>query len=113
MSESRLLKVLVAPLVSEKTARIAERIAEVLHPVEVLVHLLEHLGEAADRFHAGVPVRRLQGLLERGALQRCVLLVPAGGLDDLERVGRRHEHLRHQRIRIERHRRHHLFELFL
>ncbi len=90
-----------------------ERVAQLLRPGEVLVHPVQHLGEGGQRLDALVPRLVLQRILERRALQPGVLLAPARGLDDLERIRRRHQHLRQQRIGVERDRGQHRVEFLL
>ncbi len=90
-----------------------ERVAQLLRPGEVLVHPVQHLGEGGQRFDALVPWLVLQRILQRRALQSGILLAPACGLDDLERIRRRHQHLRQQRIRVERDRGQHRVEFLL
>src|SRR6185369_14339628 len=58
-----------------------------------------------ERRHAFIPALFLGGSLQRIVLETLVLLQPAAGLDDLERVGRRHQHLGQQRVRVKRDRR--------
>ena len=91
-----------------------ERVAEILHPVGLVAHHDDDLRERDQRLDARVP-RLILDLLHRS-----VALVVRVGLVDHSRpprhrvrVGRRHQHLRQQRIRIERDRRGHLVELLL
>jgi hypothetical protein len=49
-------------------------IADLLRPVELLVHRLEHVGEGDEGLHAGVPGLRLQRLRERLRPQQRVAL---------------------------------------
>src|SRR4029450_13669404 len=79
-----------------------ERVAEILRPVELLVHHSPPPREGAEGFHAVVPGLLLERLVELVALEIRVGLGEAGGLDDLEGIGRGHEDLRDQRGRIER-----------
>ena len=88
-----------------------EGIAELLHPVDLFVQQAEDLREAAQRLHAVVPVVFLQLVVERLVLEVWLGFHEPGRLDDLERIRRRHQCLRHQRIRVERDRRHDLLEL--
>ena len=88
-----------------------QRVAQLLRPVELVVHLLQDGREGDQRFHADVP-----GLVGHGgdggiALRAGIGLLPARGLDDLERIGRGHQHLRQQRVVVERDRRQDLVEL--
>src|SRR5262249_45653628 len=66
---------------------------------------------AAERLDARVPALVLQRLLERVGLEVGVLLQPARGLHDLERIRRRHQRLAQEPVRVERDRRHQLLEL--
>ena len=90
-----------------------ERVAELLRPVELLAHHREHLRERRQRFHGRIPGFLLQRILERLVLEAGVDLDPALGLDDLQRIGGRHQNLYEELIGIERDRRHELLELLL
>ena len=87
------------------------RIAQVGGPLQVAVHLRQHLRKRRQRFYARVPI------LDVGAgrnLFRGIIasrLPPAVGIRNLIRVGRRGQDLRHQPVRIERDRGDELFEL--
>jgi len=89
-----------------------EGVAELLRPVELLVHHRQHVGKRDQRFHARVPGFFLDGLRDRIAFDVGMLLLPARRLHDFQRIGRGHEDLREQRIRIQRDRRDDLFQLF-
>ena len=82
-----------------------ERVAQALRPLELGVHHVEHLRERAQRQHARVPGLALQRAVERLAREVAVGLDEARGLDDLERIRGRHQHLRQELVRIERDRR--------
>ena len=69
------------------------------------------VGRRHKLLHARVPVLLVQRRGELVALEALVGLGEAVGLHDLERIGRGHEHLREQRIGIERDRRDKLIEL--
>jgi hypothetical protein len=90
-----------------------ESVAQLLHPVEVVAHLLQ------DLRHCGQgPDRRIPGLLAHRSLQRRTAdpgigLHPARCLDDFERIGGRHQHLRQKRIRVEGDRRQQAIEILL
>ncbi|OIQ82789.1 hypothetical protein GALL_354280 [mine drainage metagenome] len=90
-----------------------EGVAQLLRPAQLAVHHLQDLREGQQRFDARVPVLRLQGGGQLIATKAGVAgnLQPARGLDDFERVGRRHQDLAEQLIGIERDRGQHLFEL--
>ena len=90
-----------------------KRGAEAARPRQVLVHALQQPGEGDQRLDARVPVLvrdQGDGLV---ALQPGVRARPARRLDDVERIGRGHQHLRQQRVGIQRDRREHLVELGL
>ena len=78
------------------------RVAELLRPVELVAHHVEHVGRGRERFYAVVPVLLVDRRLERVALESLVGIGPAVGLDDFERIGRGHEDFREQRVGIER-----------
>jgi hypothetical protein len=99
----------MAPIVSFLLSE--DGVAELLHPLELVVHHLEDLGKAHQRLDAVVPGLLLQLFVERLILELRIGLGEPRGLDDLERVRGRHEDLRDQRIRIERDRRHDLLQL--
>ena len=90
-------------------------VAQLLRPFELVVHHLQHVREGHERLHRGVPALRLQRLRQRLALQRCALGLsePARRLDDLDRIGGRHQHLRQQLVGEERDGREKLLELRL
>src|SRR5262245_34375279 len=88
-----------------------ERVAQILRPLEVLRHAVEHVGEARQRLDARVPVLLLERLFERVSLQRGILLPPAIRLDHLERIRRGDADRRQHLVGIERDRRDHLLEL--
>jgi hypothetical protein len=77
-------------------------IAEFLRPVELLAHHREHLGKSHQRFDARVPILLLERGGDRVALEAGVLFYPTVGQRDFERIGRRHQDLRNQRIRVQR-----------
>ncbi len=92
---------------------ISEGGAERLRPVELVVHLLDDLREGHQRFDAGIPGHWLQRGDQRIAVDRRVMRVrqPALRLDQLDRIGRGHQDVAQERVRIERHGRQHLVEL--
>src|SRR6185436_14294922 len=90
-----------------------ERIAQLLRDVEFLVHRRQHLRKRGQRLHARIPFLLLQSVFERLLLQPRIRLCPARGLDDLQRIGRRHQDLRDQRVGIKRDRRDQRLDLFL
>ena len=73
------------------------------------------LGKLHERLDARVPVLGFERLGERVALELGVgrLLLPARGLDHVERIGRGHEHVGQEIVGIERDRRQELIELLL
>ena len=89
-----------------------ERVAELLGPVELLVHHREHLRERDQRLDARVPGLALAAR-PRGPCPSAFgfAFEPARRFDDLERIGRGHQHLREQRVGIERDRRDELLDL--
>ena len=89
------------------------RIAELLRPIEILVHHVEHGRRRHERLHARVPILLGESLVELVALQRCIGFGEAVGLHHLERIGRGHQHLREQGVGIERDRRDKRVELAL
>ena len=70
----------------------------------------QHLRKRHERLHTRIPGLLLERVSQLPALERRVarLLNPAIGFDDFQRIGRRHQHLGDERIRIERDRREHL-----
>ena len=90
-----------------------EKIAKLLGPLQLVAHYLQHAWERHQRLDAGIPALGLQGGGQSVVLQ-CTVAVdadPARGLDHFERIGRSHQDLGNQRVRIERDRRHQLREL--
>ncbi|CAB3880207.1 hypothetical protein LMG3410_03259 [Achromobacter aegrifaciens] len=88
-----------------------EGVAHGFHPVRLAAHHVHDRGEGHQGFDAGIPglaLDRLDGLVSgfRGVGGR-----PFGGRRDIVGVGRTHEDLREQRIRIQRHGRHQLIQL--
>jgi len=90
-----------------------ERLAELPGPVELLVHAGEQLGKGEQGLDARVPVPVRGGAHRFVAGQSGVGARPARRLHDFQRVGRGHEHLGQQGIRIQRDRSEHLLELCL
>lgn len=86
-------------------------VAQLLGPFELVAHHRQNLGEGDQRLDADIPTlvldRRHRGI----ALEIGISLHPTRRLDDLQRIGRCHQHLRQQRVRIECDRRQHLVEL--
>ena len=87
------------------------RVADLLGPVELVVHHLEDLRKRRQRLDADVPVLVLDRGHRRIALEIGIGLRPARRLDDFERIARGHQRLRQQGIGIQRDRRQHLVEL--
>ena len=79
-----------------------EGVSEVARPVEVVVHLLDDVGEANHRLDAGVPVHRIGAGVVALTHRGLIALKPARCLDDLQGVGRRGQQLRQQDIGIKR-----------
>ena len=88
-----------------------ERLAELLRPIKTLVHHLQNRGRCHERLDARVPSLLLRRGFERIVLEVLVLVHPALGPDYFERIGRCHQHVREQRIRIQRNWRHKRIEL--
>jgi hypothetical protein len=90
------------------------RVAELLRPLELLVHHLEDLRERGQGLHRRIPVLLPGGLHHRVALELVpVRLDEARRLDDVERVGRRHQRLHEELVGIQRDRRDEAVELVL
>ena len=87
------------------------RVADLLGPFELAVHHRQDLREGDQRRDAGVPALVLDGSQRGIAREIGIVLGPARRLDDFQRIGRRHQDLRQQRIGIERDRRQELVEL--
>ena len=77
-------------------------VAELLRPVELAAHHVEDRRRRGQRLHAVVPALLVGSGFELIALQRLVVLGPAIGLHDLERIGRGHQHFRQQGVGIKR-----------
>lgn len=90
-----------------------KRVAELLGPVQLIVHHLKRLRHCRQGFDAGIPGLGLHRVLKRLSLDRWVLPRPSSRLDHLQRIGRSHQDLREQQIRIERDRRDELRDLRL
>src|SRR5262245_51784112 len=86
-------------------------VAQLRGHIELLVQHLESLWERRERLHTRVPLLLFQRVLQRLVLQVGIRLRPACSLDDLQRIGRCHQHLSYQRVGIERDGRDELFEL--
>ena len=87
------------------------RIAELLRPIEFRTHHLQHVRRGDQGFDAVVPRLLVDRRLQCIAFEILVCFKPTLGLHDVERIGRRHQHLGEQRIRIKRDRRNQLIEL--
>ncbi len=70
-----------------------ESVAKLLRPVEILVHLLQHLRHGGERFDCRIPGLLRHGILERLAADLGIGLDPARRLNDLQRIGRCHQDL--------------------
>ena len=88
-------------------------VAQPLHPVQLLVHHGEHMRKRDQRLDAGIPVVPLDRLHRLVAGEIGIGPGPARGLNGFDRIGRCHQNLRQQRIRIKRDRCQHLIELLL
>ena len=78
-----------------------EGIAELLRPLELVGHRLQHLGKGDQRLHADVPGLGLDRLDRCVALDVRIGLYPARGIDDLERISGGHQHLGEHRIGVQ------------
>ena len=87
------------------------RIAELLRPVKLRTHQLQHVRRRHQGLDAVIPRLFVDRGLQRVALEILVRFEPTLGLHDVERIGRRHQHLGEQRIGVERDRRDQLIEL--
>ena len=88
-------------------------VAELLRPLELVIHHRQHGRKLRERSDARLPALRLDRSPQGLAFQTRVALHEAGGLHHLERVGRRRQHLRQQRVGVQGHRRKQLIELLL
>jgi hypothetical protein len=79
-----------------------EGVSEIVRPLNVVAEPLDHVGEGGHRLDGGVP--RLPGdrVREGLVLEIRVLRHPLLKLDDLERISRRRQRLREQRVGVER-----------
>ena len=87
------------------------RVAQLLGPRKLLVHHAEDLGERDEGLHAVVPVLGGQRLVQGLAGEAGIGLDESRGHDHLERIGGRHQHLRQERVGVERDRRGDLLQL--
>src|SRR3984885_15248105 len=77
-------------------------VAEVRRPVEVGAHQLDDVRKARERLHRGIPILIVDaGIIVFGD-ERLVLIKPALRLDDLHGISACRQHLREQRVGIER-----------
>ena len=88
-----------------------ERLAELLGPVETFAHHLQNRGRCNQRFDARIPVLLLGRCPLCLFLEVLVVVHPALGPHHFERIGRCHQNVRQQRIRVQRDRRHQRIEL--
>ena len=86
-------------------------VAEILRPIELVAHHRQHRRRSNQGFHAIVPSLLVDGGFELVALETLIGAEPTIGLDDFERISRRHQDLGKQCIRVERDRRHELIKL--
>ena len=87
-------------------------IAQLLRPVELFAHHRQHARCSNQGLHAFVPALLVDGRLQWIPLEGFVPGRPSIRLHDLKRIGRCHQNLGEQRIRIERDRSHQRIELF-
>ncbi len=86
--------------------------AEPLGVVEVVGHAPDHLRETGEQHkHARVPVARVDRLGDLVVAHVGAVVEDAVGVNDLQREGRGDQHLREQRVRIERDRRDEVVDL--
>ncbi|MNR05426.1 hypothetical protein D3C85_1214580 [compost metagenome] len=78
-------------------------IAHRVYPLRLAAHHVHHGWERDERLHARVPLLVGHRLGRRVAGETGVGLRPLRRRGHIGRVGRRHQHLRQQRIGIERH----------
>ena len=76
-------------------------VTELLCPVQLVAHHLQHVGGCRERFDAFVPSLLVDLVLQRIALEILVLCDPTSRLHDLERIRRGHKDLCQQRVGIE------------
>ena len=86
-------------------------VTEILRPFQLVIHHLQGLRDRGERFDARIPRLLLHGIFERLPGYVRIVPRPARCFDDFQWIGRRHEHLRQQIVRIERYRSNKLFEL--
>lgn len=86
-------------------------IAQLRGPRGIARQVIQHAGKLRQRLHRRIPRHRIgrRGKLIRG--QAPILIQPAIRVGHLVRIRRPGQDLRHQRIRVERDRRHQLIEL--
>ncbi|SAL87932.1 hypothetical protein AWB68_08595 [Caballeronia choica] len=101
---ARVLRACPQPLHSSEDLFLLRKksVSEPLRPVELVTHRLEYLRECHQRFHAGVPRLILYRLHGGIALHAGIRFYPARRVHDLQRIGRRHQHLRQHGVRVER-----------
>ena len=87
------------------------RVAQLLGPVELVAHHLQRLRKRGERLHADVPALVLHRRNGSIALEVGIGLRPARRLNDLQGIGRTHQHLRQKRVGIEGDGRQQLVEL--
>ena len=85
-------------------------VAQLLRPVDSLVHHRQQLRECHQCVDTRVPAIRLGRAHRLVTPEMRIRARQARGLPDFERVGRGHQYLRQQRIGIERDRRQHLVQ---
>ena len=90
-----------------------EGIAQLLHPVELVVHLLQHLRHRGQRFDRRIPGHLCHGIFQCLAGDIGVSLDKARRLDHFQRIGRGHQDLGQQVIRVKRDRCQQLIKVLL
>ncbi|CAM3464607.1 hypothetical protein CUTA107171_27875 [Cupriavidus taiwanensis] len=78
-----------------------EGVAQLLRPVELVAHRLQHLRKRHQRLDADIPGLALDRLQRRVALHLGIGLDPACRLHDFERIGGGHQHLGQDGVGIE------------
>ena len=89
------------------------RITQPLGPLEALAHHLQDLREGSQGLHAGVPGLVLQGTPQGPTGEAGVRFDPAGRLDDLQGIGRGHQDLGQEGVRVQGHGREDAVQLLL
>jgi hypothetical protein len=65
-----------------------ERVAQIIHPSDILIETVQHVRKHHQGLHAGIPRLFRHRVSQRLALQLGILLEPAAGGDDFEGIRR-------------------------